>query len=267
MLAVVQGIEEVLLEWEEEAAEMAKVVMEMEKMHVSSVFFQRVALKRKQRSAYVEPEVGGRLTSAARSLRSSGQGFISKVFRRGSKSGEESEPAAPAGRRPPPRRRGQPAAEEAPAAKPKAAPKAKAPSGPSFAKPGGAPAGGRAPRVFTPPAAKNVAFVQHIPKWGAPPRPSPADTSLRCGAWHDSPALGIPNPCCAFRVRRAAGAALRRGDIPSAQGQALEKGAHKRHPDSGHKVVERAALHLRSLQRGPLLLERAADVRVCQEQR
>jgi hypothetical protein len=174
----VQGIEEVLGLWEAEAAEMAGMVMEMEKQHVSSVFFQRLNLKRKQRGLMeMAPTPStGRMTSAARSIRTSGAGFMNKVgsvfSRKGDTSAKESEggglgttAGARTRPRPPPRQQGTAGKAVGEVVRPSS--QRNGSKGPSFA--GKAARGGSSREVFVPPQAKNVSFVQHIPKWGALP--------------------------------------------------------------------------------------------------
>ena len=181
--AKLQGINEVLDEWEAEANEMAGMLMEMEQLTVSAVFFQRLALKRRQRGLTAPTgEATTRFGRAAASLRSSGKGFMQKVggvFRRSKGGGADEEDAPPARRRPaPPRRRGpaaiaeededgDDASERASSSRGGGKPRA---SEASFAKKKAAAprrAGGAGGGAYSPHAAKSVAFVQHLPKWGA----------------------------------------------------------------------------------------------------
>ena len=184
-----QGIEEVLNRWEAEAAEMATMLMEMEKAHVSSVFFQRLAIKRKQRGAVeIEPS-RGKFASAARSMRASGAGFMSKVggvFSRKKKGAEEPQAAdgglgsVSSGRqrpRPPPQRRSTADDETgggggARERRERPSSNRGGPEGASFARQSrdsvdaSQRSGTFRSGIYQPKQAANVAFVQHIPKWG-----------------------------------------------------------------------------------------------------
>jgi hypothetical protein len=161
---------------------MATMLMEMEKVHVSSVFFQRLALKRKERGVVELEPSGGRFLSAARSMRASGAGFMSKVggvFRKGKKGEPEPDSglgSMGAGRprpRPPSRRRSTAdddggAVERAP--RRERASSDRAPKGASFAQKSqgsSSSAPYNSAGIFQPKQATNVSFVQHIPSWGA----------------------------------------------------------------------------------------------------
>jgi hypothetical protein len=170
---VLQGIEEVLDEWEREASEMVEMLMEMEKLTVSAVFFQRLAVKRKQRGLVVAPEPSGRFARATKSMRESGVGIMSKLF---SRKEQKSAPgdAEVAGRRrrlKPPRRGGidedpdeKEEAEEPVSSRPSNAEASFSRKSAPQASTRGSTSGGEA---YVPHAAKSIAFVQHLGKWGA----------------------------------------------------------------------------------------------------
>lgn len=149
---VMQGMEEVFNEWEKEAAALAEEIMAMEKTIVSPVFFQRLALKRRQRELFghkSEQLTGVR--GAAERVRASGAGLLARL--RGKKTDEGST----SGRKAPNSKGGG----DDDAAQPRS-------SGPSFAirrkAPNASSSGGT---NFTPGPARNLRFVKHIKAWGA----------------------------------------------------------------------------------------------------
>jgi hypothetical protein len=170
---VLQGINEVLDEWEQEASEMAEMLMEMEKFTVSAIFFQRLAVKRRQRGLMVAPEASSRFSRATRNMRASGAGLMSKIFsRKGGKSAPGDAEVAGRRRRPmPPRRSG---AQDSPDGKDEdeveeTSSRRRTNSEASFARKTTPQASTRSSSAgaYVPHAAKSIAFVQHLGKWGA----------------------------------------------------------------------------------------------------
>jgi hypothetical protein len=135
-----QGMEEVFNEWEKEAAALAEEIMAMEKTIVSPVFFQRLALKRRQRElhGYGTEQLTG-VRGAAERVRASGVGLLARL--RGKKADNDSA----SGR-----------TDEV---------QARA-NGPSFSNRRRAPNAPAAIVTFTPGPARNLRFVKHIKAWG-----------------------------------------------------------------------------------------------------
>lgn len=154
---LLQGIEEVFNEWEKEAAALAEEIMAMEKTIVSPVFFQRLALKRRQRELFgmnTEQRTGMRGT--ADRVRASGAGLLARL--RGKKAEGGS------GRRAPNSSAGGDDDTDQP--RPRS-------SGPSFANRRRAPNASTSSSGanFTPGPARNLRFVKHIKNWGELPSP------------------------------------------------------------------------------------------------
>ena len=166
-------MDEVLEDWEKDAASMTSVIMDMEKAMVSPVFFQRLALKRKQRElALNSASTGNKVRGAMNRVRSSGKGLLTRLKgRKGAAENGESEPAPPSGgRRLAPgalRRRGtqQHEDEQAENDTDEGDGAARGPTRPSFAQSTrtSAPGGG----AFQPGPARSLRFVSHIKSWGA----------------------------------------------------------------------------------------------------
>lgn len=171
-----QGVDEVLEDWEKDAASMSTVIMDMEKAMVSPVFFQRLALKRKQREVALNAAPTGKFRGAAARVRSSGAGLLARLKGRKSatENGDESVPPSQGGgRRLAPgglRRRGTQQQEEEDEHGNNAdegGSSARGPSRPSFAHNARSSAPGSAGAVFQPGPARNLRFVSHIKSWGA----------------------------------------------------------------------------------------------------
>ena len=147
-------MEEVFNEWEKEAAALAEEIMAMEKTIVSPVFFQRLALKRRQRelSGFDTYQPTG-VRGVAQSVRASGAGLLARL--RGKKSDGG---GSASGRRPPGSNTGTDDDTQS-----------RSSAGPSFAgrrRPPNAPS---RDMNFTPGPARNLRFVRHIKSWGTLP--------------------------------------------------------------------------------------------------
>eukprot|EP00892_Ulva_mutabilis_P006763 jgi/Ulvmu1/4459/UM002_0184.1 len=172
---IVQGVDEVLEDWEKDAASMTCVIMDMEKAMVSPVFFQRLALKRKQRDLAMNAAPTGKFRGAADRVMSSGAGLLARLKGKkgATKNGESEPPAQGGGRRLAPgmlRRRGTHQedggdeeeqgddAEEGESS-------ARGTSRPSFAQNARSSAPGGSGAAFQPGPARNLRFVSHIKSW------------------------------------------------------------------------------------------------------
>lgn len=142
-------MEEVFNEWEMEAAALAEEIMAMEKTIVSPVFFQRLALKRRQREllgGFNEEQLTG-VRGAAERVRASGAGLLARL--RGQKADGGSGRKAP----------NSSAGGEDDSDQPRS-------SGPSFANRRRTAPSASSIANFTPGPARNLRFVKHIKAWG-----------------------------------------------------------------------------------------------------
>lgn len=148
---------------------MTSVIMDMEKSMVSPVFFQRLALKRKQREAALNvAPTGGKLRNAKDQVRRSAQGLLGRFKGRKSTTdnGQSQPPSQGGRRRVAPAPRGPPNDDEEPDDEgEETARSSRGPAKPSFAQKNRLPASGDAP--FQPGPARNLRFVSHIKTWGA----------------------------------------------------------------------------------------------------
>lgn len=169
---LLQGVDEILEDWERDAASMTTVIMDMEKAMISPVFFQRLALKRKQRElALNAAPAGGKLRNARDKVRSSAQGFLGRFKgRKSTTDNGQAQPTAQGGGR----RRIAPGAlrsratqnddEEPDDEAEDTAGRSRGPVKPSFAQKARPSASGDA--VFQPTQARSLRFVIHIKTWG-----------------------------------------------------------------------------------------------------
>lgn len=148
---------------------MTSVIMDMEKAMVSPVFFQRLAMKRKQREAALNVgRTGGKLRNAKDQVRRSAQGLLGRFKgRKSTNDNGQSQPPSQGGRRRvAPAPHGPPHDDEEPDDEAEeTARSSRGPAKPSFAQKNRPSASGDAP--FQPGPARNLRFVSHIKTWGA----------------------------------------------------------------------------------------------------
>lgn len=143
-------MEEVFNEWEKEAAALAEEIMAMEKTIVSPVFFQRLALKRRQRElGGFDTEQQKGIKGMANQVRASGAGLLARLRGKKSEGG-----GSASGRRAPSSSVGGDDDAQSRSSAPSFAGRRRAPNAPTR------------DVNFTPAPARNLRFVRHIKSWG-----------------------------------------------------------------------------------------------------